>query len=181
MRALPDPPPVHLLPAAVRSAERLRGTLVSCGPGHRAVGWPDTPRVRAAALAGFCTMRSTIALEAAAWVWGALRSPGHPVTIAATGGGTAAERFNPALHTHDLTFGDGETVRFGGVQVSTPLRTLYDLLRLRDEFEAPERVCGRLLLRLVPGGAAVVTERISTQPAPYRRRALERLTALHSS
>ena len=181
MRTLPNPPPVHLLPPAVRSAERLRGTLVPCGPGFRPVGWPDIPRVRAAALAGFCSSRSTVTLDAAAWVWGARRAPGLPVDVASPGGGTAAERFNPALRTHDLSFATGDVIRFGQVGVSSPARTLYDLLRMRNEFTASERACCRLLLRLVPGGTAAIVERISARVSPYRRRTLSRLSTLHTT
>jgi hypothetical protein len=180
MSSLPDPPPIHLLPPAVRSAERLHGSLVPCGPGFRPVGWPNTPRIRAAALTGHCAPNTTAVLDVAAWVWGTRRAPSYPLDIARKGGGTATERFNPMLRVHDLHFRTGEVIAFGKIRVSTPQRTLYDLLRLKSEFSAIERASCRLLLQLVPGGVATIIERISTHASPHRKRALARLAGLHA-
>ncbi len=69
-------------PEAVRSAELRAGSLVRCGPGYRPVGWPETPRVRAAALAPWLGAGRTAVLGTAAWIWGAAREPGSPLEIA---------------------------------------------------------------------------------------------------
>lgn len=172
------PPPIHLLPHAVRSAERLHGTLVPCGPGLRPVAWPEAPRVRAATLEQLCSPSLAAVLTTAAWVWGALRALDGPVEVAGGRGGAAAERFDPGLRVRDLSFDPGELHQFGGLRVSMPARTVSDLLRLREDFGAPERAACRLLLRLAPGGAAEVGARLARHPVPYRRRALERLGSL---
>ncbi|MBC9935193.1 MULTISPECIES: hypothetical protein [unclassified Leucobacter] len=171
----PGPPPIHLLPPAVRSAERLRGTLVPCGPGLRPVAWPEAPRVRAATLEQLCSPSLAAVLATAAWVWGARRALDRPVEVAGGRGGAAAERFDPGLRVRDLRFDAGELHQFGGLRVSTPARTVSDLLRLREDFGAPDRAACRLLLRLVPGGAAEVAASLARHPVPHRRRALERL------
>lgn len=69
-------------PEAVRSAELRAGSLVRCGPGYRPVGWPETPWVRAAALAPWLGAGRTAVLGTAAWIWGAAREPGSPLEVA---------------------------------------------------------------------------------------------------
>ena len=84
---LPDPPRFDLWPEALRSAELRRGTLVACGPGVRGVGWPDSPRVRLAALAPWLSGGRVAAFRTAAWVWGAAREPGRPLRVTTVGRG----------------------------------------------------------------------------------------------
>ncbi|MBN9612266.1 MAG: hypothetical protein J0H64_02150, partial [Actinobacteria bacterium] len=81
----PRPPRYDLWPAAVRSAARLHGALVPCGPGYRGIGWPETPTVRASALAEFLSNDRIATHLTAAWVWGAARSPGRPVRVSTRG------------------------------------------------------------------------------------------------
>lgn len=98
--------------------------------------------------------------------------------VACSRGGSAAERFNPALRVRDLRFQRGELYAFGAVQVSTPLRTVSDMLRLIERFGVPERAACRLLLQLAPGGAQSLARDLAARPIPYRRRALERLESV---
>lgn len=176
--SLPELPDVHHLPVAVRSAERLRGSLVPCGPGLRPVAWPEVPRSRAAAITAICSPGLTAVLGSAAWVWGAQRAPHGALEVASNRGGAAAERFTPNLRVRDIVFRPGDRLLLGAVQVSSPARTVYDLLRMRVEFTSIDRAACRLLLRLVHGGAGEVAEQLALRAAPNRNRALHRLAGL---
>lgn len=179
-------PPVHRPPRiprfdrwapAIRSAERLRGTLVTCGPGHRLVGWPDSPRVRAQALAPWLTERRIAVGLSAAWVWGAAQNPGRPLRFA-TRDGTRAPRAESTDYTiQQFALIEDDVEQLGDFAVTSPLRTVFDLLRAPQEFGVPHRVACRLLLIRATGGTEAVRERLAAGGRPYRKLALERLLA----
>lgn len=179
-RGLPDPPSTVHWPPAVRSAELIRGTLVRCGPGLRPVAWPDIPRVRLAALAPWLGCDRVPTHLTAAWVWGAAAHPGSPLQLAVSGG-TRRPEFTPRdVHVRSLSFGMDELAPFGSFSVTSPTRTICDLLRTRQRPDLATRVACRLLLRLIPGGHSVVLAAIASRHhfrAVARDHLLELVTA----
>lgn len=177
-QGLPDPPRFDLWPEALRSAERLRGVLVPCGPGLRGVGWPETPRVRLAALAPWLAHRELPAFITAAWVWGAARDPGWPLRITMPPRSRTRVLGSPQVRVHELVLGPGDSQAFGPFSVTTPLRTAVDLIHDPAPMGVGEAVAVRLLLPLIPGGAAELVARIESTRRPHRSLALARLAQL---
>ena len=171
-------PRIDQLPQAVRSAELLRGTLVRCGPGVRGVGWPDTARVRAAALAPWFTQPRTAVLLTAAWVWGAAHSPGEPLEFASGERAGTRDEHGVSTRQRQLGVADGEGVRLGAARVTSPTRTVADLLRLPAALTREARFACRVLAAHHGASAHRVAEALSAGPAPYRLRALDRLAGL---
>ncbi|QIK62081.1 hypothetical protein G7068_01845 [Leucobacter viscericola] len=172
---LPKIPAIYTWPVAVRSAEILRGTLVHCGPGSRPVGWPETSRIRATALAPWYTEHRVAVRMSAAWIWGATRHPGKPLRFA-TLGGRRAEMVSTSIMTlQQLRLADSDVVYCDSFAVTSPLRTALDLLRDPEGFDARSRAAYRLLLPLIAGGADAVTARLVEGPQAYRNVALTRI------
>lgn len=149
----PVPPALHLWPAAIRSAELLRGSAVRCGPGLRLLSWPETPSVRAAALGDALTSNRIAAHLTAAWVWGASRDPGRSLEFIVRRGRAhfSSPLIGVVLHQYKLL--GSEVVLCSGRAVTSPSRTLYDLLRA-PLFLPQHRVACRLLLTHFLGGRA---------------------------
>lgn len=177
-RHLPDPPRYDLWPATVRSAGRLHGTLVPCGPGVRGIGWPETPRVRAGALAGTLTRGQTATRMTAAWLWGAARDPGRPLSAHTRAGDWRSRADSVTVRTSEFRFAPGDVVQLGPCRVSTPARTILDLLYAPAPFGTAERVACRLLAHRVTGGLAAIQEHLHTHRRPYRREAVTRLASI---
>lgn len=170
---LPVPPRYDRWPVALQHAMRLRGALVRCGPGMRGVGWPDSPGVRLAALGAWLGEDLCASHLTAAWVWAAAEHPGEPLRLAARAGGS---RRSPAgVRRYELRLGDGELERFGGLPVTTRMRTLLDLLHDPSGFSDEERHACRALLARIPDGAECVSARLLEHRRPHRRLAVQRL------
>lgn len=163
-------------PLAVRSAEALRGTLVRCGPGLRLAAWPESSRVRAAALDPWFTEHRVAVKMSAAWVWGAAHHPGRPLRFGTLGGRRAGRTATAMLTLQQLRLAPSDVVYCDAYAVTAPLRTVVDLLRSPEPFELEHRVACRLLLTHVPEGRPNLESRILEGPSTYRRIALERLS-----
>lgn len=170
----PDPPRYDLWPTALRSAGRLHGALVPCGPGVRGVGWPETPRVRATALAEFIGEDRVATHLTAAWVWGAARDPGRPLRASVPAKRRYTGIDTEMLRVSELRLSESDVTPLGRFAVTTPLRTVLDLLHDPDGFGPVERIACRLLVHRI-GGWAAVAARIEAHRRPYRTAALRRL------
>lgn len=175
---LPDPPRYDLWPVAVRSAEQLRGSLTRCGPGVRGVGWPETPRTRAAALRPLPHGGLIASHESAAWVWGALREPGSMLHFTVPNGRRRPIRSHPLTVIHELRLHEGDVTHFTHCAATTPLRTALDLLTAGRELSPAAQVACRLLARLTEGGVERLAERLSRRHAPGNRSAMIRFQQL---
>ncbi|QYM76068.1 hypothetical protein [Leucobacter luti] len=172
------PPRLDEWPAAIRSAELQRGTLVRCGPGVRLVSWPETPRVRLTALAPWLGTELIAVLETAAWVWGASSTPGRPMHLSTQHRRRTRGEPPVGALVHQFSYAPHAIVRYGPFEVTTPLRTVTDLLRLPEEFTHAHRVSCRLLLLSAEIERSLVDGALAVGPPPHRRRARARLSAL---
>ena len=171
----PNPPRYDCWPIALRSAARLRGALVPCGPGLRGVGWPETPRVRVTALAEYLPDGRVATHLTAAWVWGAARDPGHPLRISTGRRKRVIVTDTEPCRIAQMRLSDGDVSPLGEFRVTTPLRTMLDLLHDPERFGHAEEVACRLLSERVAGGWVAVAEHIDTHRRPFCRIARERL------
>lgn len=174
-----SPPRVDHWPVALRAAARLSGTLVACGPGLRPVGWPETPVARCAALGGLLSGRYAAAEDTAAWVWGALRTPGRPLR-AITPAGRAPPSFASVspdypVRASNFTLLPGDVIDLDGYLVTSPERTLYDLYRSPTEWTREREVATRLLHLLARHARASLPARLAGASRADRARVARRL------
>jgi len=174
----PDPPRYDLWPEPVRLAWRLSGALVPCGPGVRGIGWPENPVVRLAALAPWFTAHQVATHRTAAWVWGAARSIGESIELSMLPGyrrpiGTPAE-----LRIRELRGLPEDAIHLGQFLVTSPRRTILDLLYQPESFDRRDVITCRLLSQRVPGGLQHIADHIAEHRRPHRSRAQQRLRGL---
>lgn len=162
-----------------RSVLRLDGECVPLGLTDVPVGVPVGPAVRAASLAP-ATLRHDLVVEllAAAWVHGVVATPPHPLTLAVDILGTGRRKL-PTPPPREVRFRAADLERLGGVLVTTPLRTAFDLVRLEPGAgtDAAAVALLRLAGRTPPIAAALAQLFIR---CPNKERAIERLAALPS-
>lgn len=175
---MPPVPRFDRWPQAVRSAELLRGSLVRCGPGVRAVGWPETPRVRAAALAPWLTPDRIAIRMSAAWIWGAARRPDPMLELSTAGRRRPAHRARRDHLLHQFAYPETAVRALDGFAVTDPEQTIYDLLRLPHAFGHRHRLACRLLLGMVADGRTGIERRLELQHPHYRAVARARLERL---
>ena len=165
----------------MRSAARLHGALVPCGPGFRGVGWPETPTVRASALAEFLVDDRIATHLTAAWVWGAARSPGRPLRVSTKARRRVTLPATEQLRVAEARLAPEDSCRLGDFGVTTPLRTMLDLLHDPEDFGPAELVACRVLSQQVPNGWRSVSEHVTEHRRPYRRSAELRLAQIRSA
>ena len=166
-----------LFPVTERSALLLDGDCRPLGLTVVPVDVPDAPAVRAASLSG-ATARHDLVVElrTAAWVHGAVAVLPDPLTLAVD----VKRSRRTKLHSpapREAHFREQDTDRLGGVLVTSPLKTAYDLLRL-DEGAQVEEIAA-LLLRIAGLAPAIAAALAQLQlGAPHKQRGIDRLAAL---
>ncbi|MGG7307092.1 type IV toxin-antitoxin system AbiEi family antitoxin [Curtobacterium sp. AB451] len=115
-------------PEAELRAAVLAGELVAVGACWASPTEPQTPSLRAAAAAwSLGDARFIAGTRTAAWIWGAVSRAPSPVE------GCVPLRVrvhtDGAVHVREVVIADEDTVVLGGLRVTTPLRTVVDLLR----------------------------------------------------
>lgn len=174
--APPPPAAIYALPSAVLNAERLIGSLVPCGPGIRPVGWPDGPRARANALRSQLSSAGLVAvLETAAWVWGSDWAHSQQIEASTMN----RQRFLGSLNgrtVREFNIQVTEVRVFDGVRVTTPLRTVLDLITHADALEHRLVTRCRFLCEAYGIDQEPLQEALSNPRLPFRVRALGRLS-----
>lgn len=165
------PPKINHLPRAVLSAECLRGNLVRCGPGYRHISWQECPAVRLYAIGDRIGHKTTASGKTAAWVWGAMVSDGVHVHANVL----PSVRFPSETNNVELSFcrlQKTDVVSIGEYFVTTPLRTLLDLLYFEDPITPDLLTACKTLLTLIPGGAKTVRIQLQNKRHPKRSAAM---------
>ncbi|WP_144711988.1 hypothetical protein [Curtobacterium pusillum] len=115
-------------PEAELRAAVLAGELVPVGDCWASPAEPQTPALRAAATAWSLPDARLIACtRTAAWIWGATSRP--PTPLDACISPTLRVHVGPSVRLREVVLADGDVVRTGGLDVTTPIRTAVDLLR----------------------------------------------------
>ncbi|HUH52979.1 MAG TPA: hypothetical protein VLZ31_02915 [Microbacteriaceae bacterium] len=181
MTASLAPPNYSLLPRSVINAELLLGSVVKCGPGVLGVGWPDSATARAATFKAFDPHDLVVVKESAAFVWGYEWRTSQMIEFSTLNAKRHLEP--PPLNTviHEYSIVDTETVSLAGVLVTTPLRTIYDLIYTSDEAfkTAAEHACIFLINKFSIQISDILAMLHSIR-RPYRNRARRRVTQLFS-
>lgn len=164
----------------IRSAELCRGTLVRCGPGVRGVGWPESPTVRAHVIATiFSNENLAVVAQTAAWIWGATWQSELPISLSSFEGKRFLQDRPIGTAVHEYYITQADVVYRGGVSITTPERTIYDLLYIDD---AAFELSGFLLIRELLDHGYVVCDDVATEfhhrNRPHTKRAQSRFAEL---
>lgn len=176
MRSSPVLDLEHLSPTE-RSVLRLDGEIVPLGLTDVPVGVPLVPAVRAASLVPATEAHDLVLeLRTAAWVHGAVEALPQPLALAVDVARVGRVKLGTPA-PREVRFRAADLVRLGGVLVTTPLRTAFDLVRL--EPGADSDAIASALLRgdgLTPPIAAALAH--LHLPCANKERAIRRLAAL---
>lgn len=153
----------------------MRGTVVACGPGLRLSSWPETPSVRATALRPWLNERRIASHLTAAWIWGAARDPGATLEFILHHGTLYDEPLTASIRLKNLRPGANEIELLSGLRVTSPARTLADLIRDRDYPTEHAVACRLLMLRFPLETTREIDRLLSIPRLPHRRRLLARL------
>jgi hypothetical protein len=168
---------------AERSVLRLDGEAVPLGLTVVPVDVPVGPAVRAASLTAAVARHDLVVdLRTAAWVHGVLPALPRPLTLAVDVSRSRRTKL-VVPPPREARFREDDLVRLGGVLVTTPLKTAFDLLRLDDDGverrgESLDALAAALLreARLSPAVAAALAH---LQPGcSHKQRGIDRLAAL---
>jgi hypothetical protein len=164
------------LPIAELRAMELDGQLVAVDEAFAPIDQPPSPTQRATSLAMYCHERLIAEQRTAAWIWGATLDPPLRHELCVSVGARARTTHAGRLRVREVVIADGEIARLGAVRVTTPLRTVMDLARFQDRFDAGLvfALCAVTNLTVV----ACIAELRSRRNLPQKKLALERLEAL---
>ena len=133
------------LPLAELTALMLDGELYRLDTGYSPVDQPDFPSVRAATLACRWPHRLIVEQHSAAWVHGALERPPARHELCADTGARARPTNLRAASVREVVISADEVQGMGGIDVTTPVRTVCDLARFSAFDDTDRRTCARLL------------------------------------
>lgn len=148
-RALPGSLQLHLSATELRSA-LLDGEVTALGDGFVPVDLPVSPAERAASLRETITDgRVILADRTAAWVWGWCLEPG-PLRTCVSIGARIPSTDRRRLGTREAVIDDDEVRSLVGIRVTTPLRTLVDVVRHATETDIVELVATGMRVSSIP-------------------------------
>lgn len=127
------------LSIAELSAARLDGELYPLAEMFCPVDLPPFPAVRAAGLAAGLPEYAFVERLSAAWLHGALAEPPRPAQFALPSGIGARPRRPRAYTLRQVVITERELVIIGGCPVTSPTRTLVDVL-LDDELDSQRAI-----------------------------------------
>lgn len=167
-----------LPPEELRAAE-LDGELFAVDEGYAPIDSRESPSMRAASLASIVPARLIAELATAAWIHGARDHPPAVHELCAE----ATSRYRDVglrrVVLREVALSDSEIGMVGVMRVTSPLRTVIDLLRCREIF-AP--IDANAVLRLSEVGGFTLgdvhDEIQRRRHLPAKLRALDRLGAL---
>ncbi|MFF2052030.1 hypothetical protein ACFVU2_10565 [Leifsonia sp. NPDC058194] len=137
----------RILPLAELLALCLDGQLYRVGESFATTDTPDTPALRAQALAATVPRRAIAERGTAAWIHGTRSSP-PPRPQICLDPSRRGTRVPVAVDGRQRTLKPGEARPIGPIAVTTPLRTAADLLLSAPVFDEPEALEVRHLLAL---------------------------------
>ncbi|MGT2426920.1 hypothetical protein [Amnibacterium kyonggiense] len=167
---------LDLLGPAERSVLRIDGDSLPLGLTDVPIGVPVGPAVRAASLAPVTARHDLVVeLRCAAWVHGVLPALPGAMTLAVDV--RRGRRKLPVPPPREVRFRPEDTVRLGGVLVTTPLRTAFDLVRLEPGRDANAAAAALLRLAGLTPPIAAALAQLHVR-CPNKERAIDRLAAL---
>lgn len=149
------------LPPAELAAARLDGELFPVDESWVCADEPDRAELRAAALGALlprshASARLVMMGLTAAWLHGATNAPPWQHEVCARSGERASLWLPPRFTLRELSVADDDECRIGGLRVTTPVRTAFDLGR-REALSDADLTALRELVRrhrIAPADAA---------------------------
>ena len=132
------------LPLAELSAARLDGEVAALGHGYAPIDVPAGVSARARSLARVLPRRLIADRRTAAWVHGAIERLPQRVDACARTKSRPSALLIFVGSIREVVIDDAEVTRFDSVCVTTPLRTIFDLLREAEFDGDAARVVQRL-------------------------------------
>lgn len=167
------------LPLAVLSAERLNGTVFPVGMFFAPLIGSDTRLARLSTALVPYQDGVVFSGRTAAWVWGVLREPRLPIEYSVDAKRRMQIHSAAPHQKRELCFSGDDVVTLSGYQITTPLRTVFDLLLAQPVLTRELRVACRLLLTFEGVSRQAVLEKLEHSPRiPHTRRLRERLQLL---
>jgi hypothetical protein len=164
------------LPIAELCAARLDGELYELDDGFAPIDTPPTSETRAAAIGSRAHERLIAEQHTAAWVWGASIDPPHHHEFCARIDRRTRPPFGTAYSVREVVIDQSEIRRLGGMHITSPLRTIIDLVRFSPLFGDDDARIVRALRERYGVTQEQCENALHERPhLPNKRRALERL------
>jgi hypothetical protein len=164
------------LPIAELCAARLDGELYGLDEGFALIDAPPTNETRAAALGARAHERLIAEQHTAAWVWGASIDPPLRHEFCARIDRRTRPPFGTAFSVREVVIDETEIRMLGGMHVTSPLRTIIDLVRFSPLFADDDARIVRSLRERYGVSLVQCENALHERPhLPNKRRALERL------
>ena len=136
------------LPPAELAAAALDGELYRVGNGFAPIDEIEQPNHRAGSLRAGLHHRLIAEQRSAAWVWGALIAPPAQHEFCTRMGARVGHASVLSRAVREVVIEPNEVTIVNCLPVTTPLRTVLDLLRFRSEFAGAEVEMIKSLMRL---------------------------------
>jgi hypothetical protein len=164
------------LPLAELCAAKLDGEVYSVDECFAAIDEVNTPLIRAIAVASIAP-RSVIAeLATAAWILGVEGGPPEQHRFVVDAATRIRTERSSRFIIRECVIKQGDVATIGGFDVTTPVRTVVDLLRTSRRFTDEEQRAVVELMSMHELTYPVCSARLDSQPnVPGTRRARERL------
>jgi hypothetical protein len=164
------------LPLPERMAASLDGELFPLAAGHCVVDEANSPALRLAAVLAGRPERYLAELGTAAWVWGAVEVPPPRAEFCVDLRARARPLSSPDVRVREVSLRPDDVCELGAFRVTTPLRTVIDLARIRNPFTAEDARQVRELVRIAGLGLAdCIAAMEARRNLPAKHRAVARL------
>lgn len=167
----------HDLPLAELCAMRLDGELVAVDQWFAPFDDFPSPTQRAAALAFGAGERLIAERRSAAWVWGGLDRPPASHEFCVAHNARVTRRPVPHVVVREVVLLDGDVIVVGGVGVTSPRRTIADLVRFCETWTDEDTETIRRLLDVGALSLLEALRELDRHKLPHKKRAIERLRA----
>jgi hypothetical protein len=168
------------LPESLQSAELLAGNAILRGCAPVTLLAQNSPAGRAHALPVVPSDAVFVSGNSAAWVWGARRDLQLPLELAVDFRHRVSFDCPVPHKRRELILQDADVVRLGKIRVTTPARTVFELLRSRSPFTNDVRATCRLLLASQPNGRELLDGILAVHPrSPNVRLVRTRLAGMY--
>ncbi|HEY5224981.1 MAG TPA: type IV toxin-antitoxin system AbiEi family antitoxin [Microbacteriaceae bacterium] len=177
-RLLPDVLiPAATLPLPELCAARLDGEVMPIDECFIAIDTAITPGARAATLRSLVGSRAIAEKTTALWIYGILPSPPAVHTVCVDRADRSAAPHSLRVTVAQSRFRPGDLCTIGGIAVTTPLRTVYDLARARRFTPLESDGIHALIERFALDEVSCIARIDAVRNLPGRRAALRRLHA----
>lgn len=128
------------LSVAELACARLDGDLVEIGDAYMPADAVETRELRAASLAACVPSALVVTRQSAAWVYGARAEPPARHTLQRRAGVRGRPTLSVRVECREQPVSSDDLDCIGGIWITSPARTLADLVRLRPERPAGDDI-----------------------------------------